>query len=92
MAIDDREAFETLRRHGKHNFAGRYERAMANATPPQSAARPISPLLLLDPHPVRRPTRPLEIGFWASNVAESNDRLRETLKRLHTLGFIAKSS
>jgi hypothetical protein len=33
MAIYDREAIADLRRHGKHDLADRYERALANAPP-----------------------------------------------------------
>jgi hypothetical protein len=35
MAIYEREAIASLRRHGKHDLADHYERAMANAPPPQ---------------------------------------------------------
>jgi hypothetical protein len=34
MAIYDREAIASLRRHGKHDLADHYERAMAQAAPP----------------------------------------------------------
>jgi hypothetical protein len=33
MAIYEREAIANLRRHGKHDLADRYERAMADAPP-----------------------------------------------------------
>ena len=35
MAIYEREAIANLRRHGKHDLADYYERAMADAPPPQ---------------------------------------------------------
>ena len=39
MSIYYREAIASLRRHGKHDLADRYERAMAEAPPPQPIDR-----------------------------------------------------